>query len=131
MYVCMYICLFLNVIWRVRLYLSVLWVYIVYLCGRVSMCVRLYVAAFRTHLVRPGPITETRTFVCWGPDTLTIRRPTHEMIRRFVLVRAVKTRWRFGSKTVSFHVSACYYVISLFTVVSSVYMLLLSFHVND
>jgi len=53
----------------------------------------------------------------YGPDTLAIRRPTHGMIRRFVPVRAVKTRRRFGFKTVSFHVIIYSYIISLFTVV--------------
>ena len=40
-----------------------------------------------------------------------IRRPTHEMIRRSVPVRAVKTRWWFGPKIVSFHVSVYFCII--------------------
>ena len=43
-----------------------------------------------------------------GPDTMMIRRPIHVMIRRSVLVRAVKTRRWFGSETASFHVSVCF-----------------------
>ena len=44
------------------------------------------------------------------------------MIRRSVLVRAVKTRWRVGSKTASFQVSVCSHIFSLFTVASSVHV---------
>ena len=62
-----------------------------------------------------------------GPDTEAIRRSIHGMIRQSVLVRAVKTRRRFGSETASFHVSVRYCV---FTVVGMHYMLLLSFHVT-
>jgi len=60
----------------------------------------------------PDPIRIRAQF---GPDTMVIWRPIHGMIRRSVSVRAVKTRWRFGSKTASFHVSVCSCV---FTVVS-------------
>jgi len=46
-------------------------------------------------------------------DTLAIRRPTHELIRRSVPVHAVKIRWGFGSKTVSFHWVFVYWSISI------------------
>jgi len=55
----------------------------------------------------------------YEPDTLAIQRPTHVMIRRFILVHAVKTRRWFGFKLTSFHVSVCSYVISLFTIVDA------------
>ena len=42
---------------------------------------------------------------------------------RSVPVHTVKTIWRFGSKTASFYVSICSYVIFLFIVVSSIYIL--------
>ena len=53
-----------------------------------------------------------------GPDTMVIRRPIHGMIRRSVPVRAVKTRGRFNSKTVSFHVSVLYLFIEYFGIIS-------------
>ena len=53
---------------------------------------------------RPGPDSDSCR--C-RPDTMVIRRPIHGMIRRSVPVRPVKTRWRFGSETSSFHVSVC------------------------
>jgi len=39
------------------------------------------------------------------------------MIRRSVLVCAVKTRRRFSSETASFYVSVCSYVIFFFTII--------------
>ena len=64
--------------------------------------------------VRSEPITgdpdPTQNCARYEPGTLAFRRPTHEMIQRFVLVHAVKTRRRFGSKIVSFHVSVYSYV---------------------
>jgi len=136
-----YVCIYINVCWYlfkyacmlvyvytcIRIYVGVhvcVCVYILecirvreYVC--VSSCVWLRVAALRIRLVRsepsyrrPGPI---RIRAHCGPDTMVIWRPIHGMIRRSVLVRAVKTRRRFGSKTASFHVSVCSCV---FTVVS-------------
>ena len=48
-----------------------------------------------------------------GSDIMVIRRQTHEMIWRSEPVRAVKTRRRFGPKTVSFHVSV-YFALTVF-----------------
>jgi len=82
-------------------------------------------------LRRSGPVAgdpdPIRVRARCGPDAQPIRRPIHGMIRRSVPVRAVKTRWRFGSETAPFHVSvrSC-----VFTVVCMLYMLLLSFHVT-
>jgi len=90
--------------------------------------VGLHVTAIRTHSRDPDPI---RICVRCGADTLAIQRPTHRMIRRSVPVRAMKTRRRFGSKTASFHMSICSYIIFLFIIVSSIYMWLVSFHVTD
>ena len=96
---------------------------------RVSSCVRVYVAVFRTLLVRSDPFKEDtdpiRIGARHGSDIQAIRRPILGMIQRSVSVRAVKTRWRFGSKTASFHVSVCYCV---FKVIGMLYMLPLSFH---
>ena len=86
------------------------------------MCVWLHVAAIRTRSWDPNPVTEDpesiRICVRYEPNTLAIRRLTHEMIQIFVPVRAVKTRWRFEFKIASFHVSVSSHVISLFTVTS-------------
>ena len=61
---------------------------------RVSSCVWLRVAAFRTHLVRSDPVTEDpdpiRIGARYEPSTLAIRRLIHEMIRRSVPVRPVR-----------------------------------------
>jgi len=62
----------------------------------------------RTVVGDPDPI---RVRARCGPDTQPIRRPIHGMSRRSVLVRAVKTRRRFGSETALFHVSVCSYTI--------------------
>ena len=64
------------------------------------------------------------------PDTVAIWKSIHERILKFVTVLAVKIRQRFCSKTVSFHVSVCSHVFSLFTFASSVYVFIRSFHVN-
>ena len=48
----------------------------------------------------------------------TIRRPTYESTRRSVSVRTMQTRHRFGPEIASFHVSVCFCVICLFTVVN-------------
>ena len=80
------------------------------------------VAAFQTRLVRSEPITgdpnPIQILARYGPETLAIRKPTHGTIQGSLLVRAMKTRRRFGSKTASFHVSIGSYVILLFTVVN-------------
>ena len=70
-----------------------------------------------------------RIHIHCGLDTLAIRSPIHEMIRRFVPVRAVKTRRYFGSETASFHVSVLYFLIEYFSIISrecSLFIYLLS-----
>ena len=83
-----------------RVYVPCVWIYV--------MCVRLHVAVI-TNLFGE---TQTRSeiYVRCGPGTPAIRRPIHEMIQRFVPVRAVKIRRWFGFKTTSFHVRVCSYV---------------------
>jgi len=98
------------------------WVY-TYVSGCTCGCVRIYVylsVAFCSDLdsfVRPKSVTgdpdPIRICANYEPDTLAIRKPTHEIIRRSPRVRAVKTRRRFGSKTASFHVSVCSCIIFL------------------
>jgi len=92
-----------------------------------SLCVWLRVTAIWTRLWDPDPI---HIRVRYGVDTLAIRRPIHELIQSSVPVRVVKTRRRFSSKIASFHVSVCSYVIFLFIVASSIYILLVLFHVT-
>jgi len=65
----------------------------------------------------PDPLQELWICARYGPDTLAIRRSTNEMIWRFVPVNAVKTRRRFRSKTVSFHVSVYSCIIFFFIIV--------------
>ena len=106
----------------------------VYVYGCMFMWAHVFMVAWNSvedSLVRfelvtgdPDPI---RIRVHWGPDTLAIRRPTHRMIQRFVAVRAVKTKWRFGFK---FHVSICSYLFSYLPLSVSIYILLVSFHVT-
>jgi len=87
-----------------------------WVCTRVSMraciytCMWLCVWWYRPVWWDPDLLREIYFGARYEPDTLAIRRPTHEKIRRFVLVRAVETRRRFGSKIVSFHVSVRSYV---------------------
>ena len=68
------------------------------------------------------PVTEDPNLIwiriCRVPIRQAIRRPTYKMIRRFIPIRIVQTRRQFEPNTVSFHVSVCSYVISLFTIVS-------------
>jgi len=102
----------------------------VYVCKSIYICVsvRLRVAAIWTRLVRSRPVRGIRICACYGLDTQVIRRLIHGMIWRFVPVHAVKIRRRFGSKTTSFHVSVCFSIIFSLTVVSSIYILLVLFH---
>jgi len=83
-------------------------------CIYIYLYVRLRVAAFRIRSVRSGFVAgdpdPIRICTRYGPDTQAIQRTIHRMIRRSVVVRAVKTRRRFGSEIMSFHVSACSYV---------------------
>jgi len=87
------------------------WVYV-----RVSLCSVACCSNFRLVCWDPDPI---QIRVRCGTDTLVIRKPIYKMIRRSVLAHTVKTRWQFGSKIASFHVSVCFCVISLFTVINA------------
>ena len=94
----------------------------VYISIRVSSCVLLLVAVIQIQLRDPSTVTEDlypiQIRVSGVPIRQPIQRSMHEMIRRSITFREVKTKRRFESKTVSFHVSVCSYVIFLFTVVS-------------
>jgi len=118
---------------------------VLYTCTCIRVCVFIYMhgcvnvcmCVFGCMVQRSGPVwwdpdPLQEIWICarYGPDILTIWRPIHGMIRRSVPVRAVKIRRRFGSKIASFHVSVCSCIISLFIVVSIIYMLLVSFHVT-
>ena len=104
MYVGVHVCV--GVLeWALRVYLYVL--YVLVACCSISDSF----GDIRTVAGDPDPI---RIRARCEPDTQAIRRPVHEMICRTVPVRVVKTRWRFGFETASFHVSVCSYV---FTVV--------------
>jgi len=89
---------------------------------RVSSLVGLCVVAFGPVWWDPNPLQETRIRGRRWPDTLAIWRPTYEMIRRSVPALAVKTRWRFGSKTVLFYVNICSHVVSLLLLPVGVYV---------
>ena len=90
----------------------------------VSVCVHawMFVCEYMCVCVHACKCINKRELWIFGLFTvnpiLTIRRPTHELIRRFVSVHAVKTRRRFEPEATSFHVSVCFYVISLFSVVN-------------
>jgi len=104
-------------------------VHTVCMCLYINMCIWLRVAAamdpfgeIQTHSWDPNQVTGDPDPI-WirircGSDTLAIRKPTNGIIWRFIPVRAVETRWRFGSKIASFHVSFCLCLIFLFTVVT-------------
>ena len=108
-------------------------------CARVGIkCIFIFICMFACVLQRlgfvlwdPNPATgdpdPIRIHARCGPDTMVFRRPIHRMIHKSVPVRTVKTRWRFGFETASFHVSVRSYV---FTVVGMLYMLPLSFCVT-
>ena len=95
----------------------------VHICVYMHVCKRVFMSTYvfgcmlqRCRLVRTkDPI---RIYTHYGPDTLAIRGSIYEMIWRFIPIHAVKIRRRFRFKTVSFHMSVCSYIISLFTVVS-------------
>jgi len=128
MYVYSYICMYVGVYVCVCTCGVHVWVHVLVCCVCVlilislSVCVWLRGIAISNSFVQFEPVTgdpdPIRIRIHCGPDILAIRRPTHEMIRRSVLVRAVKTKLRFGSKIALFYVSVCSCVISLFTVVT-------------
>jgi len=97
-------------------------VYNVCVCVWISTCVfgcmsQRYKLVVRSKSVT-GDTDPIRIRVHYGLNTMAIRKLTHGMTWRFVPVCTVKTRRRFGSKIVSFHVSVCSCIISLFTLVS-------------
>ena len=77
----------------------------------------------------PDPLRDIGFGAGYRPDALAIQRPIHEMICKLVLVRAVKTRRRFGSKTASFHVSVVLMSFSYLPLSICICVLLLLFHV--
>jgi len=98
------------------------------------VCVWLRVAVFQTCSCDPNPATgdpdPIRICIHYGPDTMEIRKPAHGMIRRSVLVRAVKTRRRFSFETASFHVSVCFCLFPYLPLLINTCGLFLSFHVT-
>ena len=121
MHVCMY-----SVCLGVCMYICIYSIYeYVYVCTYSWLCARVVVKRVfmftcvgmvtccndSDPFVRSEPVTgdpnQIRICALYGPDLLVIRRPPHEMIQRFVPIRAVKTRRRFDSKIASFHVSVC------------------------
>jgi len=122
MYVRVYTCMYVYVL---HMYMCVFMCILIFMCGCTCICV--HFSCTRDLTGDPYPI---RICSHCGPDTLAISRPIHGMIRRSVLVRVVKNRWWFRSKTTLFHVSVCSYIISLFIGFSRIYMLLISFHVT-
>ena len=126
--VCVYICIIACVLrcMCVCMYVECTRVYAyvrgVYVCAGMCTCMCVYwyscefmfwmrVAVLLTRSCDPSSVTEGldsfRNYACSEPDTLVIQKPTHGMIRRFMLVRAVKTRRQFKFKAASFHVSVC------------------------
>ena len=113
-----------------------MWVYAyvsVCTCVRVYLCLRVCVFAWYNDtdpLVWSEPIARDSDLYPLWIRYIGDWKLTHRIIPRFVPVRSVKTRRHFGSKIASFHVRVCFCIISLFTVVSSIYMLFISFHVT-
>ena len=77
------------------------------------LCVRLRVTAFWTRSCGPNSITGDSALCPLRTRYTGDSKTIHVIIRRSVSVRAMKTRRRFGSKTASFHVSACSCIIFL------------------
>ena len=83
-----------------------------------SLCIGWELQWFEHHLCDPNLVIGDSDLCSSWTDTIVIRRPMHKIIRRFVAVCAGKIRLRFGSKIASFHVSVCFCLISLFTIVN-------------
>jgi len=116
--VCTYVYICIEVYVCVNLYMYVCRCTHMCLCARVGvaciyvyMCVQLCVTAFQTRSCDPNSVTGDPDSCRCRPDTQAIQRQIHGMTSRSVPVRAVKTRWRFG--TASFHVSVCSYVFTI------------------
>ena len=129
MHVCWCMCILVNIYMWVytSVYACILWSVYVY----ESMFVLIHV--FSCMLQRFGSVwwdpNLIRIRAHCGPDTMAIRRLAHEMIRKSVPVRAVKTRQRFGSETASFHVSVRSCTFPYLPLPVCIYMLHLLFHV--
>ena len=90
------------------------WVYTyvpVCTCGCLA-CIYIYMYALVASYSDSDPFVRSKLgnrrfglVLVMDPITKAIQRPIHEMIRRSVPVRVVKTRRRFGSETASFLVS--------------------------
>jgi len=116
---CTCICMYTGVCMRILVYVCIVCAPLfVCMCGCVSSCVRLRVAANGPFTWDPDSLQETRICVRCGPNTIMIRRQTDGVIWRSVPVHAVNIRLRFRSKTASFYVSVCFYIISLFTIIN-------------
>ena len=104
----LYTCMYMVCVW-------------VYTSVRVSSCVWLCCSDSdlieRSELVTEDP-DSIRICVRRVPIRQAIRRPTYESTRRSVSVRTMQTRQRFGPETASFHLTVCFCVICLFTVVN-------------
>jgi len=97
-------------------------------CVHVYLCVRVFTCACGYVLQRFEPVgedldllREIQTCTRYGPDSLAIWKLIHEMIWRFVLVRAVKTRWWSDLKSCHFmwvfvHVSFTYLSLSVLSI---------------
>ena len=109
-----------------------MYVYGVYMydCKGVSYVFRCMLQWFRTRSCDLDPLREIRSCTRYGSDTQAIRKPTNGMIWRFVPVRAVETRRRFGSKIASFHVSVSSCLFSYLPLSVGIYILLVSFQVT-
>ena len=106
-YADVHVCLCVYIVECIRVCICMhVWVLSMYLCLYVCVGYMLqrfgFVGEIRTVAGDPDPV---RIRARCGPDTMVFQRPIHGTIRRSVLVRVVKTRWRFGSETTSFHVS--------------------------
>jgi len=124
MLVCMYMCVCIQVC--ILVYVCVcMWGYIY----NVYVCDWLRVTAFRTHSDDPNSITGDSNLYPFWTRCIGDSKIDPWMIRRSVLVRALKTRRWFWSETISFHVSVCSCVFLYLPLSVCVYMLLLLFHV--
>ena len=119
--VCVSMCVCIVCVWV----FACIYVYVGYMITYMHVhmldCVYVYPWVFSCVLQRSEPIwwdldplPEIRIGVQYGSDTVAIRRPIHELIYRSVPVRAVKTRWWFGSENALFHVSVCLLLFYLF-----------------
>ena len=100
MYVCMYVCMYVDVYISLCMCLCVYFYVgvhtrvciVAYMCGyiHIHMCVLIPLPLsiygcvlqwFRTHSCDPNSVPRDSNCARRGPDTLAIRRPTHEMIR--------------------------------------------------